>query len=186
MARICVLALLATIAAGCSGTSHVARRTPRPSSDPYVASLAYARCLRARGVPHPNPNRKGDFNLTPAQERRMRTVPKARRDAAMKACFHNLAALDNEPLSDNAHRRALKVLVQLKRCMHNAGYELGKPVVRNLSFGRAMFGFEPTDGQTSPRPRRQRAQLACERRVQLARKISRIIADDRRSPHGGF
>ena len=184
MGRIVPIALLAAVAAGCSSASQVTSAAPRPSSNPYVASLAYAKCLRARGVPHPNPDRHGDFDLTPAQERRLRSVPKARRDAAMKACFHNLAGLNNQPLSERAHKRALKVLVQLKRCLHGFGYEVGRPVVRNMSFGRAMFGFEGAGTRGSAR--RQHAQLVCERRVDMARKISRIIADDRRTPHGGF
>ena len=185
MGRIVPIALLAAVAAGCNSASHVTKQAPRPpSSNPYVASLAYAKCLRARGVPHPNPDRHGDFDLTPAQERRLRSVPKARRDAAMKACFHNLAGLNNQPLSERAHNRALKVLVQLKRCLHGFGYEVGRPVVRNMSFGRAMFGFEGAG--TPGSARRRHAQLVCERRVDMARKISRIIADDRRTPHGGF
>ena len=47
-----------------------------------------------------------------------------------------------------------------------------------------MFGFEAT--RTRGSARQQHAQLVCERRVDMARKISRIIADDRRTPHGGF
>src|SRR5919201_1468685 len=182
MGRIALVVLLAATAAACSSASHVAERTPRPSSNPYVAPLGYARCLRAHDVPHPNPNKHGDFNLTPAHEKRLRSAPPARREAAMKACFHNLAGLNNQPLSERAHKRALKVVVQLKRCLHGFGYEVGRPVVRNMSFGRAMFGFE--GAATRGSARRQHAQLVCERRVDMARKISRIIADDRRTPHG--
>jgi hypothetical protein len=142
--RIVPIALLAAIAAGCSSASHVTKPEPRrSSSNPYIASLAYAKCLRARGVPHPNPDRHGDFDLTPANERRLRSVPKTRRDAAMKACFHNLAGLNHEPLSDRAHKRALRVLVQLKRCLHGFGYEVGRPVVRNMSFGRRCSASRP-------------------------------------------
>ena len=185
MGRIVPIALLAAIAAGCSSASHVTKPEPRrSSSNPYIASLAYAKCLRARGVPHPNPDRHGDFDLTPANERRLRSVPKTRRNAAMKACFHNLAGLNNEPLSERAHKRALRVLVQLKRCLQGFGYEVGRPVVRNMSFGRAMFGFDGTNTRGSAR--QQHAELVCERRVDMARKISRIIADDRRTAHSGF
>ena len=188
MGRIALVVLLAATAAACSSASHVAERTPRPSSNPYVASLAYARCLRAHNVPHPNPNKHGDFNLTPAQEQRLRSVPPARREAAMKACFHNLAGLNNQPLSNRAHHRAIKVLMQLKRCMQGFGYALGTPIVRNMSLGRAMFGF--TDSGTrrhGSAKRYQRAERVCERRVDMARKISRIIAEDRRVRRpGGF
>lgn len=188
MRNVLLLAIaLATLATSCSsGKHHVARVRARPSSNPYVASLAYAKCLRGRGVPHPNPNRKGDFELTRAQEARLRSVPKSKRDAAMTACFHNLAGLNNQPLSDAAHRRAIKVLLQLKRCMKGFGYQMGKPIVQNESFGRAMFGFQ--GGSGVPMSKRLRhAQSVCEQRVDMARKISRIIAADRKTRRpGGF
>jgi hypothetical protein len=184
-ARVGILAavLLAAVAAACSGKAHVALHPGAPSSNPYVASLAYAKCLRAHGVPHPNPDSHGDFSLTPAQERRLRSVPATRRDKAMKACFHNLAGLNNQPLSEHAHKRAIKVLLQLKRCLRGYGIEVGRPIVQNMSFGRARFGFQ---GLVRPLSAKQiRAQRACERRVDMARRISRIIAEDRRTAHPG-
>src|SRR3954465_381514 len=111
------LVLAVLLIAGCGSSLSVStlRATttasrPRPtaaSADPYTASLAYARCMRSHGVPHPNPDRKGDFHLTLAQERRMKTVPHERRQAAAKACFHTLKGLDMRPLSREAQRRAL-------------------------------------------------------------------------------
>jgi hypothetical protein len=175
--------VLAAAAAGCDGADTSMKPQARPSTNPYIASLAYAKCLRSRGVPHPDPDRHGDFTLTPAQERLLRRVPKATRDAAMKKCFHNLAGLNNEPLSDRAHRRAITVLLQLKRCMRGYGYAYGKPVVRNLSFGRAMFGFDRTGGRMTKR--QTRAQHVCEKRIDMARKLSRIIDEDRRAHRGG-
>jgi len=45
------VALLALLATACSGGSHPAR--PRASSSPDLAAMnAYARCLRAHGLPH--------------------------------------------------------------------------------------------------------------------------------------
>ena len=45
------VAVLALLATACSGGSHPAR--PRPSSSPEFAAMnAYARCLRAHGLPH--------------------------------------------------------------------------------------------------------------------------------------
>jgi hypothetical protein len=178
--------LLAALAAGCNGKANMVAVRHAPSSDPYVASLAYARCLRAHGVPHPNPDKHGDFNLTPRQEHRLRSVPAKGRDAAMKACFHNLAGLNNQPLSARAHRRAVKVLLQLKRCLGGYGIEVGKPIVQNMSFGRAKFGFDRSDRQPANMTRAEhtRAEHVCERRVDMARKISRIIEEDRRTPGG--
>src|SRR3954447_14650252 len=98
------LVLAALLLAGCGSSASVSTRRatttasrPRPpaaSGDPYGASLAYARCMRSHGVPHPNPALKGDFHLTLAQERRMKTVPHERRQAAAEACFHTLKGLD--------------------------------------------------------------------------------------------
>jgi hypothetical protein len=130
--------------------------------------------MRAHGVPHPNPNRKGDFHLTPADERRMRSVPHREREAATRSCFHTLKGLDMRPLSREAQRRALAVLAQLRRCMARWGHVLGKPIVENRGMGRWMFGF-----QRAPDERGSiRDQHACEQTVHLAAKLDRIIADD--------
>jgi hypothetical protein len=188
-----VALLLATaVVAGCSSKASrpsARPQPPKPSSqpasrsttDPYRASLAYARCLRARGVPHPNPNRAGDFNLTPADERRLRAVPKRQREAATRACFHTIKGLDNRPLSRQGQKRALVVLRELRRCIQRHGYKIGAPIVRNMTLGRMMFGFERTGRPlpSSARQRFERDQHACERQVHLAKRISKVIADDR-------
>jgi hypothetical protein len=149
-----------------------------PSTDPYTASLRYAQCMRAHGVPHPNPDRRGDFSLTPAQERRMRAVAPRIRKAAGDACFHNLKGLDLRPLTPRGQLRAIGVLKQVGACMRGFGYEMGRPVVKNMSRGRAFFGFR----NPSPKPpgaRFQKEELKCEKRVNLAGKLNRIIAEDR-------
>jgi hypothetical protein len=179
------LLLVGAVVAGCSSKAaapgarpHPPPRLARASADPYRASLAYAGCLRRHGVPHPNPDRTGDFKLTAADERRMRAVPKRHRAAATRACFHTLKGLDMRPLSRHGRTRALAVLRQLRRCMQRRGHTLGAPTVRNLSMGRMMFGFERSPRQGS-RQRLERDEHACEKQVQLAKKISRIIDDDR-------
>ena len=149
-----------------------------PSPDPYTASLRYARCMRAHGVPHPNPDRRGDFHLTLVQERQLRAVAPSIRKAADDACFHHLKALDLRPLTPRAKRRAIGVLKELGACVRGFGYEMGRPVVENKGRGRAFFGFKsPTP--TRPSPRARQAQLTCEKRVNLAGKLDRIIAEDR-------
>src|SRR5436190_23486089 len=107
-----------------------------PSPDPYSASLAYAKCMRAHGVPHPNPDAKGDFSLTPAQEARMRAIPKAKRVAADDACFHTLEGLNLKPLSAGALADATKVVAEPGRCLESHGYEVGVPEAQNLPRGR--------------------------------------------------
>ena len=175
----------AAVFAGCSSKAAKPPAPTRPharpahrSADPYRASLAYARCLRSHGVPHPSPNRRGDFNLTAADERRLRSVPKRRREAATRACFHTLKGLDMRPLSRQGQNRALLVLQELRRCIQRRGYGVGNPIVRNMSMGRMMFGFDRSAVGGS-RPAYERAQHACEREVHLARRINRIIEDDR-------
>jgi hypothetical protein len=181
------IALAALVASGCGG-AHAADRstsaartvpppTPHAGADPYKASLAYARCMRQHGVPHPNPNAHGDFHLTYAQEARMRAVPARVREAAQKACFHTLKGLDMRPLTNEAKLRALAVLGQLRRCLLARDIVMGPPVVRNLTLGRAFFGFKW--GPKRGGPDVIRAEHACEQKVGLDRKISKIIAEDR-------
>jgi hypothetical protein len=134
--------------------------------------------MRQHGVPHPNPDKRGDFHLTPAEEGRMRAVPRSTREAADKACFHHLKGLNMSPLSRQAKERALGVLRQLSRCMQGYGYAMGPPLVKNMSRGRAFFGFR----NSHPPPMTERlrqAQHTCEKRVDMAGQLDRIIADDR-------
>ena len=188
-AVLCLGTVLVAGAVGCGsgGSKHVSATRARPSTNPYLASLAYTRCLRTHGVPQPLPDKHGEFSLTPADEKRLRTVPRSQREAGMKACFHYISALNNDPLSERAHRRAIKVLLDLKKCLRGFGYTVGRPMVRNMSFGRAMFGFDTAAGGGPGTPRRQHAQLVCEKRVDMARRITRIINEDRRTHRGaGF
>jgi hypothetical protein len=153
-----------------------------PSPDPYTASLAYAKCLRTHGVPHPLPDAKGNFSLTPADEQRLRSVPRKTRKATENACFHYLKGLNLKPLSPQALARATAVVAELGRCIRGHGFTVGEPEVKNLSRGRAFFGFK-----AAPRPANSsaqqkllvRVQHACERQVRMAARISKIIDEDR-------
>jgi hypothetical protein len=184
-------AALACFVAACGGgakPSHDAL-TPTvpvagaPHVDPYRASLDYARCMRARGIAHPDPAPNGDFHLTPAQERRMRASATPKQiEAGDKACFHYLkGTVSTKPLSLAARRAALVPLRDLKRCLRGFGYLEGNPIVRNLSRGRAMFGFEtgPVPQSAHEREKLTNAQHTCEQRVQLAKRIDAIIKADR-------
>ncbi len=168
--RLTVVALLAAAA--------LAAQAGAATPDPYRAGLAYAACMRAHGVPHPNPDRKGDFHLTAAQETRLRAVGHAKVEAADQACFHFLKpVVSTKPLSAHAKAEAVKVIKELRACVREAGFRLGEPVVTNMSRGRAMFGFKP--GATRPSKAMTRAEHACEREVQLGKRIDAIIAADR-------
>ncbi len=188
--KILLVCSAALVLAGCGGASghQAARRSAllasATHSKAYTANLSFARCMRAHGVAHPDPDANGDFELTPAQERRMRAsaTPK-QHEAAEKACFHYLkGVVSTKPLSKAARRAALAPLRDLKACMSGYGYELGKPFVENKSRGRAFFGFGRAP-QPSPDPkaraRLQTAQHTCEKRVKLAKRIDAIIKADR-------
>ena len=189
---VCALTILAALAAGCGGssasrsqpTTQAAALSPAPRLDPYKAAVAYARCMRARGIPHPNPDANGDFHLTPAQERAMRAAATPKQhEAADAACFRFLkGTVSTQPLSRGAIAAAKAPLRALKRCLHGYGYEVGAPIVKNMSRGRAMFGFDtapqrPADPQS--RQKLESAQHACERKVKLAAKLDAIIKADR-------
>jgi hypothetical protein len=195
---IALLAALVGVAAAApvpgGASSARARRmadTGPPSTDPYTASLRYARCMRQHGVPHPDPDKHGDFNLTPADEKRMRAVGPKKRKAADDACFHHLKGLNLQPLSRHAIALATKVVEDLGRCLRSYGHKVGPPQVRNLGRGRASFGFKAQPGRdreywqsaAGQRERRRlpRDQHTCEKRVRMAARLSKIIADDRRS-----
>lgn len=173
MRRLLLLGVL--LLAGCGSTAHVT--VHRYQSKAYRAAVAYAQCMRAHGVAHPNPNRAGDFELTPKQEARMRaSATPAEHAAADKACFRFLkGTVSTKPLSKVAQRAALAPLRDLKQCLAQHGYRVGKPMVRIMSRGRAMFGFDRVDAAPAP----MRVQHGCEAKVHLAQRINRIIKTDR-------
>jgi hypothetical protein len=190
-ARFLVAMPLLAVAAGCGG-SHAAAPTappqaasltgPIPHIDPYKAAVAYARCMRAHGIPHPDPDANGDFHLTPAQDKAMHKASPKQHEAADKACFHLLkGTVSTQPLSKGAQRAALGPLGEVRQCMRGFGYQLGKPIVKNMTRGRAMFGFDYAPVQKTPQARQkmQGAQHTCEKRVGLAKKIDAIIKADR-------
>jgi hypothetical protein len=168
------------LAAAALAALAVAGASSADDSKLHGASLAYAQCMRAHGVPQPNPDPNGDIRLTPADERRMRAVGRAKVQAADALCFdrHLKGVVSTKPLSPLAQARAIDVLRELAACMKTFGYVEGEPIVRNLTRGRAFFGFD-----APPRGPRgaalARAQRRCERRVQLARRIDEIVKADR-------
>jgi hypothetical protein len=189
-----IVAAFASLLAGCRGGAQTAtrdaadvRRTPNAhlaaGPDPYKASLAFAGCMRKHGVPHPDPDRSGNFHLTPRDEQLMRAVGRRRHEEAEKACFRHLrGVVSTKPLSTRAKARARRALQGLSRCLGDHGYDFfSGPVVRNMSRGRAFFGFKKTDPALMRAQRTtgyRRAQRTCEQALNA--KLDRIIADDRR------
>jgi hypothetical protein len=152
-----------------------------PIVDPYEAALSFARCMRRHGVPHPAPDHGGNFRLSPADEKRLQRVGRRKVDAAEKACFRFLRpVVSTKPLSARAKRLARAALAKVRACMLRHGYVFGKPVVRDMSRGRAFFGFadvSPATRDAQGTARYRAAQRTCERG--LARALDVIIADDR-------
>jgi hypothetical protein len=139
--------------------------------------VRYAQCMRGRGLPFPMPNAAGDFHLSYRRERALKAAAtQQERNAADAACFHLLkGTVSTKPLSANAQRQALEPLRALKTCLESHGYEVGRPIVRNLSRGRAMFGFTRTPSRIPTG-----VQHRCENEVKLPQKLDAIIKADRR------
>ena len=171
--------LLAVLLAAASAS--VAAAVPPGSDRVYTASLAYAKCMRAHSVPQPDPDRNGDIHLTAADERRLRWVGRAKVQAADKLCFnlHLRGVVSTKPLSVGAQLRAIDVLKQLSACMRGYGYAMGRPVVRNMTRGRAFFGFDAPARRVRDQARFARAQHVCEQRIEMAKRIDAIIRADR-------
>jgi hypothetical protein len=163
-----------------------------PSSDPFTASLRYARCLRENGVPQPDPDRRGDFHLSLSDERRIQAIPLAVRKSAEGICFHHLKGLNLQPLTAHAIALAEKVMAEMSICVRGYGHMVGGPLVRNLSRGRVSFGFKPTKltfnvrywqsaaGRLELR-RLVRDEAICSKKLRTASRLSKIIAEDRRA-----
>jgi hypothetical protein len=172
------LSLAAAVASAGAGLASAA------AVDPYRASLDYVHCMRAHGFGLPDPQPNGDLELTPAQEERIRrTAPAGRRahDAADRACFHHLRPVVNTaPLSKGAKRRVVAVLRGLGACMRRYGYDLGRPVVRDLPRGQVFAGFDAPSARARAAQGTERfraAQRVCERG--LARRVDAAIGDER-------
>src|SRR5262249_17815366 len=125
----------------------------------------------------PTPTGKGTSRSPRCRKRVSTPSGRAKVQAADAACFRYLKpVVSTKPLSPHAKAQAVRVLAEVRACMHDAGFELGKPVVRNLTRGRAFFGFAPGD---PPSQAMNRADRACEQKVELAKRIDAIIAADR-------
>ena len=181
--------VLAAAASGCGSARAPARHlvptaAGSTQSQSYRASLAFARCMRAHGIPHPNPDRLGNFSLTPRQEREMRRAASPKRhEQVERACFHYLKpVVSTKPLLAHARSLARGALRTFAGCMAARGYDFfrSRPVVRNLTLGRAFFGFaevDPRSRRVQNAPAFLRARAACEKRLNA--RLDAIIAADR-------
>jgi len=187
LARSALAAAIVAASVACGSSTHSATRTHASRLvDPYKASLAFARCMRHHGVPHPDPDSAGNFHLTPSQEQLMRRATPRQHELAERACFHFLRpVVSTKPLSPHAMGLARGALSRFSRCMKARGYDFyeSTPVVRNLSRGRAFFGFERGDPRIMKVQKTAtflRARTACEQKLNA--RLDAIIATDRHEP----
>ena len=106
LAALALMGLLATACGG--GPSHARARGPSP----VEAALAYARCMRAHGVPDfPDPDSNGQFHVDPPN-----SASRSQVMAANHACQHLLQAADAA-----RHQHMFGQLVQYAQCMRAHG-----------------------------------------------------------------
>src|SRR5215472_10080921 len=122
------MALIGLLATACGGGSSPA--AARGGSTHVQAALAYARCMRAHGVPDfPDPDSNGQFNVDPQSASSQET-------AANHVCNHLLNA--GAPMNASQTQHALGQLVRYARCMrahgvpdfpdpHTSGGGIGQP-----------------------------------------------------------
>ena len=105
------LALLGLLATACGGGSSPAAATG--GSTRAQAALAYARCMRAHGVPDfPDPDSNGNFNVDPHSVSSQET-------ASNHACNHLLSV--GSQMSKSQQQHVLGQLVRYARCMRAHG-----------------------------------------------------------------
>jgi len=178
--RRAIAILVVLLATGCGGTKSAQHNAtaakPEPPTKAHLAAVRYTQCMRAHGLPFPMPNAAGDFHLSYRRERALKAAAtQQERNAADAACFHFLkGTVSTKPLSANAQRQALQPLRALKSCLESHGYQVGTPIVRLLSRGRAMFGFTRTQSRIPTD-----VQHRCENEVKLPQKLDAIIKADR-------
>ena len=153
LAAMALTGLLATACGG--GSSRAASAGGGPTH--AQAALAYARCMRAHGVPNfPDPDSNGDFHQLPEKT--------PQETAADHACHHLLNA--GAQMSQSRVQHALGQLVKYARCMRahgvpnfpdpqTTGGGIGQP--GGIGFGGGP-GFDPRH----PSPQFQAANRACQ------------------------
>jgi hypothetical protein len=150
-----VLALIGLLATACGGGSSPAASAGGGSTH-VQAALAYARCMRAHGVPDfPDPDSNGQFNVDPHSTSSQET-------AADHACHHLLnAGAQMEP------RQEIPQLVKYAQCMRAHGVpNFPDPHYTSGGIGRpgGMLGFGGGPGLDlkHPSPQVQSANHACQ------------------------
>ena len=142
-----VLALIGPLATACGGGSSPAA-SARGGPTHREAALAYARCVRAHGVPnYPDPDSNGKFHILPEGPQGT---------AADHACHHLLSA-GAAPMSQSQVQHALSQLLKYARCMRAHGVpNFADPQATN---GMISVGAQGMDVHS---PQFQAANRACQ------------------------
>jgi hypothetical protein len=145
-----VLALIGLLATACGGGSSRAK-----GHGGVEAALAYARCMRAHGVPDfPDPNSNGQFNVDPHSVSSQET-------AANQACHHLLNAGRQANAAQQQHM--LGQLVKYAQCMRAHGVpNFPDPQTTSGGIGEHPgIGFD-TPGIDPNNPQVRAANQACQ------------------------
>jgi hypothetical protein len=165
-AAVATTALIALVAAACGGgSSSTASATGGPTRE--QTALAYARCMRAHGVPDfPDPDSNGDFHLSNSGQGRgsRGSAPDSvsgQEVAANQLCHHLLAAGPQMNAAQNQH--ALSQLVKYAQCMRAHGVpNFPDPHSTNGGIGTPSgIGFDMS-GINQNSPQYRAASQACQ------------------------
>jgi hypothetical protein len=164
-AALAALALIALLATACGGGSSPAASTG--GSTRQQAALAYARCMRAHGVPDfPDPDTNGDFHLGDNQQGggskgSGSNSVSSQETAADHVCHHLLAAGPQLNAAQNQH--ALSQLVKYAQCMRAHGVpNFPDPHTTNGGIGvPSGIGFDMS-GIDQNSPQYRSAEQACQ------------------------
>jgi hypothetical protein len=164
-AALAALALIALLATACGGGSSPAASTG--GSTRQQAALAYARCMRAHGVPDfPDPDTNGDFHLSDNQQGggskgSGSNSVSSQETAADHVCHHLLAAGPQLNAAQNQH--ALSQLVKYAQCMRAHGVpNFPDPHTTNGGIGvPSGIGFDMS-GIDQNSPQYRSAEQACQ------------------------
>src|SRR6266487_6258854 len=148
-AALAAMALIGLLATACGGGSSPAASAPGGSARGQAA-LAYARCMRAHGVPDfPDPDNNGDFYLGDNQQGggsrgSGSNSVSSQETAADHGCHHLLAA--GPQLNAAQEQHALGQLVKYAQCMRAHGVpNFGDPHTTNGGIGVSSgIGFDMT------------------------------------------
>ncbi len=98
------------------------------SQDPYQQALAFARCMRQQGIPLSDPKQDANGGITQQVGNAGTPVPKAKQDAAQKACQKYAPQGKG---GGHASQAELNKALAFARCMRQHGVNMPDPKITN-------------------------------------------------------